>query len=296
MLSDRAKGKQRAVDPLPHVTDDAECQDSSNGFPDAESRNLVIRFTEGTPDLTVRIDKLDSVLDVKQRIRQMRPDLQKNRLRLIHSGRLLPDSTFVYAWLASLDERQQRTNKDDQEPIAGGDTDTMRGDASTAWIHCSVGPVIERGVEEDVQTSQIQPVRGFDRLASVGFSAAEIATIREQFHNQSISNYLDTDFATQEEYDEHARILEEQWMENSTPSGPLGLGDFSLLQGVLTGFFFPFLPFFFWGTEKPAAFWEDGTEQEPTSNTIISTQMSMAIVIGFCANILFGIWFYLLES
>lgn len=70
--------------------------------------------------------------------------------------------------------------------------------------------------------------------------------------------------------DEHARVLEEQWMDGSASTGPSGPGNTSVLQGILVGFFFPFLPFFFWWSEKPPVFWEDGSEQEPTSNVIIS--------------------------
>jgi hypothetical protein len=49
------------------------------------------------------------------------------------------------------------------------------------------------------KTAQLQPVRGFDRLVSVGFSETDIANFRRQFHSQSSSNYLDTDFDTEEE-------------------------------------------------------------------------------------------------
>ncbi|PPQ89697.1 hypothetical protein CVT25_014098 [Psilocybe cyanescens] len=286
MLSERAKGKQRAIDPLPRDPEDIESgQSSASGFQEAEeetSRDLVIRFTEGAPDLTIHVDKLDSVRDVKQRIREIRPELEKNRLRLIHSGRLLPDATLVYVWLASVEERQQRVKIDDREAEAGGGAGTIAGKASTTWIHCS--------------TAQIQPVRGFDRLASVGFSAEDIENIREQFHSQSSSNYLDTDFATEEEYDEHARVLEEQWMDGGATMGQSGPGNASVLQGILVGFFFPFIPFFLWQTQKPPVFWEDDSEQEPTSNVIFSRRMSMALVVGFLANLLFGVWRFLLDS
>ena len=49
------------------------------------------------------------------------------------------------------------------------------------------------------KTAQIQPIRGFDRLASVGFSPEDIENFRRQFHSQSSSNYLDLDFETEEE-------------------------------------------------------------------------------------------------
>lgn len=50
-----------------------------------------------------------------------------------------------------------------------------------------------------LQTAQLQPLRGFDRLVAAGFSEADIANFRRQFHSQSASNYLDTDFETEEE-------------------------------------------------------------------------------------------------
>ena len=45
----------------------------------------------------------------------------------------------------------------------------------------------------------MQPVRGFDRLASMGFSESDIANFRRQFHSQSAGNYLDMEFETEEE-------------------------------------------------------------------------------------------------
>src|ERR1700749_1602632 len=49
------------------------------------------------------------------------------------------------------------------------------------------------------KTAQLQPLRGFDRLNAAGFSESDIANFRRQFHSQSASNYLDTDFDTEEE-------------------------------------------------------------------------------------------------
>lgn len=51
MLSERAKGKQRAVD-----------------LPVESSRELVVRFTEGAPDLTITVSKAESVKNVKKRV------------------------------------------------------------------------------------------------------------------------------------------------------------------------------------------------------------------------------------
>lgn len=52
-LSDKAKGKQRAVEPVE----------------EPPSRELMVRFTEGVPDLTIRVAKKDFVRDVKNNVR-----------------------------------------------------------------------------------------------------------------------------------------------------------------------------------------------------------------------------------
>jgi len=192
MLSEKAKGKQRAVEPLAEPAPNL-------------SRDLVIRFTEGIPDLILKVSQQDAIRDVKNNIRGARPQLKDRRLRLIHSGRLLTDGTLLYDWINTLEERQRRATSEQktETPLA----------SNTTWLHCSVGPKIEEGEESEeakTQTAQLQPLRGFDRLSAAGFSEADIANFRRQFHSQSASNYLDTDFDTEEEYDEHARALEEQ--------------------------------------------------------------------------------------
>lgn len=50
------------------------------------------------------------------------------------------------------------------------------------------------------QEAQIKPLRGFDRLASAGFSEEDILNIRRQFHSRSVADYLSTaEFPTEEE-------------------------------------------------------------------------------------------------
>jgi len=80
MLSERAKGKRRALDPVYDELDDLESQASSSAAaaaagqgdpahtPEPTFRDLVVRFTEGIPDLTISVDKLDSVRDIKRRV------------------------------------------------------------------------------------------------------------------------------------------------------------------------------------------------------------------------------------
>jgi len=287
MLSEKAKGKQRATEP------------PSEPEPQPElSRDLVIRFTEGIPDLILKVSQKDAIRDVKNNIRNARPQLEDRRLRLIHSGRLLTDGTLLYSWITTLEERQRRATSDE----ASG---TQQPSNITTWLHCSVGPKIESGEEgEDAKTqmAQLQPLRGFDRLSAAGFSESDIANFRRQFHSQSSSNYLDTDFDTEEEYDEHARALEEQWIDSLDNASTASLSqsssstNSSILQGIVLGFFFPLLPFFFIREPKPAAFWENGTEHELTGSVVFSKRMQMGVVVGFLLNLLFGVWRYLLDT
>lgn len=58
MLSEKAKGKQRAIEP------------EVDGEPSqTNSRNLTIRFTEGISDLILFVTNTDAVRDVKAKVR-----------------------------------------------------------------------------------------------------------------------------------------------------------------------------------------------------------------------------------
>ncbi|KAG1851647.1 hypothetical protein F4604DRAFT_2045678, partial [Suillus subluteus] len=148
---------QREIDPLLG-------QPSSSTPPD-DPRDPTIRFTEGIPDFDLTVHTKDTVRDVKANVRVKGLPQLKDRLRFIHAGGPLTDGTLLHEWLATLEERRvcasarsQDISKEDQE--------------SLTWLHCSVGPVIEPGEseEEKPQVAQLQPLRGFDRLAAAGFS------------------------------------------------------------------------------------------------------------------------------
>ncbi|TFK62253.1 hypothetical protein BDN72DRAFT_396135 [Pluteus cervinus] len=309
MLSEKAKGKQRAVE----VSGSGNAAGSSTSNenlstlapePQETQRDLVIRFTEGLPDLTVQVGPHDAVRDIKKRIRDARPQLLDRRLRLIHAGRILTEETLFSSWVSSIEERQKRVPTSPAEGDEAAQTSAPLGGIVT-WMHCSVGPKLEPGEEaeeERPQLAQLQPARGFDRLAAVGFSEEDIANFRRQFHSQSASNYLDADFETEEEYDEYARALEEQWIDSLDNAGTASLsqagdaGNSNMLHGILIGFFFPLIPFFFMRSSKPAIFWEDGSEPDPAANVIFPRRTQMGLVIGFLANIMFGMWRYFLDS
>lgn len=73
--------------------------------------------------------------------------------------------------------------------------------------------------------------------------------------------------------DEHARALEEQWIDN-LDNNDVSLSNSSnsnspAMIGIIIGFFFPFIPAFINGN-KPAQpiFWEDGIEYRPTESVV----------------------------
>ncbi|KIK68986.1 hypothetical protein GYMLUDRAFT_153057 [Collybiopsis luxurians FD-317 M1] len=292
MLSEKAKGKQKAIDPSPGESSGGTLPGPST----RSNRTFTVRFTEDVPDLEISANEQDTVRDVKKLIRLERPQIKDRRLRLIHSGKLLADTTLIYSWLKSSDERQQKLEAD------SGTQST----SALAWLHCSIGQKLEtsdsEGDEGKEQVSQIQPARGFDRLASLGFTEEEIAGIRRQFHNQSTSNFLDDrDFDLDEDYDEHARALEEQWID-SLDNNDISLSNSSssnspAMIGIIIGFFFPFIPAFINGN-KPMQpiFWEDGTENRPADSVVFSRTVQFGLVAGFLANILFGMWRFLLDT
>jgi len=69
-LSEKAKGKQRAIDVEPSPNAGPSSSSSPQPVPsEPATRELVIRFTEGAPDLTVSVNKQDTVRDIKRRVR-----------------------------------------------------------------------------------------------------------------------------------------------------------------------------------------------------------------------------------
>lgn len=116
----------------------------------------------------------------------------------------------------------------------------------TAFLQCSIGPSTDevQPAQEASIPNTTNEARGFDRLRyTAGMSAIDVQTMREQFHLQSgLSAAYTGDLIRQEDEQEYAYRLEEQWIDNmgtapirsNAPSIPM-----SILQGLLIGFFFP---------------------------------------------------------
>jgi len=81
--------------------------------------------------------------------------------------------------------------------------------------------------------------------------------------------------------DEHARALEEQWIDSIDTTGSAALSQSSsstsssVLQGLLLGFFFPVMPFFFFREPRAAVFWDNGREAERFSSVVFSLALSL---------------------
>lgn len=82
-------------------------------------------------------------------------------------------------------------------------------------------------------------------MIDAGLSAVEIASMREEFRANAAESTQEGD------EDEHARALEDQWMEGLTNQEAEVRSDtvqgvyVTLFQGVCVGFFVPYLPYVF---------------------------------------------------
>lgn len=164
----------------------------------------------------------------------MRPNVAGNQLRLIHAGRLLTDGILLLPWLRSLEERVRRQaggagvgdvlrevgrglagdDEDDEEPSARSSRETQAPER--IYLHCNVGgPLGAAPTPADEEGEPSEPVaprrRGFDALLDAGLSAEEVAAMRRQFYESRGEEV--PDLGAGDVNDEHARALEEQWIE-----------------------------------------------------------------------------------
>ncbi|RSH90943.1 hypothetical protein EHS25_010119 [Saitozyma podzolica] len=241
-------------------------------------------------NLEIWVDEGETVGSVKDQIRYLRPALAPLSLRLIHAGRLLTDGILLLPWLRSLEERVRRQaagvggdvesvlkevgladDEDDNDEDAGigpgtradpagkekgkGKDREGKGKEDRVWLHCNVGARMDVKKEEDKEEEE--PVaprrRGFDALLDAGLSPADVAQMRRQFY-ESRGEEVPEGLEAGDVNDEHARALEEQWIEGdltaeTATTSAEGMYT-SILHGLLTGFLFPLIPIF-WFRELP---------------------------------------------
>ncbi|KAM0719532.1 hypothetical protein Q7P37_003662 [Cladosporium fusiforme] len=275
--------------------------------------DVVVRFSTSNPDLIlpIRNPSTTSALTLKQQIRaQLSTPQSESRLRLIHAGRVISDDNALGKSLHARVPPPPRAGEDSKSEKAKGKQPLKdHVEALRVYVHCSIGDALvpsELAAEakaaadaDDVLASAIQSdtnapsnrehapastttpaPRGFDRLLTAGFTAAEVATLRTQF--MAIQSHTHTPDTMPTGHD--LLVLEEQWLDNGSNAATAGgeaAGGFGgddsrglddLIWGNLMGFFWP----------VGAMFWlmrEEG---------VWSGRRQTAVLAGFIMNLTFG--------
>ncbi|KAI9491345.1 DUF2407 C-terminal domain-containing protein [Zychaea mexicana] len=234
-----------------------------------ESVDLHIRWNEGQ-DLVIRASPLDSIADIKQKIRHSAPQAQDKHIRLIRNGRVLDDARRLCGY--GIGQLVRDTNSKAKVPPP-----------PPVYIHCSVSDYIPPTPQPRPQQSsssststattspnnnepQMSPPTGFDRLRESGFSEEDIQGIRARFHRMHGTGGDDNS--------EEARNLEEQWIDNTTETLADGTvqGTYKeMMWGLILGFFVGIICLF-WFRES-----------------VFTRRHQMGIVAGILINISFGV-------
>ena len=171
---------------------------------------LTIRFSTSLPDIDLDIPSPQSttVLSLKHILRQRLST--RNRIRLIHQGRLLPDTSALSAVLRPLlppppppptpsSPSSLSTSHDARDPKGKGKAKADGQPVSRIYVNCSIGDELTSAELTEEQEAaenppdldaadQVKPTtsvrprpKGFDRLLQSGFTQSEVATLRTQF-------------------------------------------------------------------------------------------------------------------
>jgi hypothetical protein len=112
-----------------------------------------------------------SLTSLVTQIRVLRPSLQQNSLRFIHSGRLLTDGILLLPWLRALENRLQSRQDAEDIGLAGvvrglaGETDEVSTSGKgkgkereeKVWLHCVVGAKAEeRPTDAETTDEQVR--------------------------------------------------------------------------------------------------------------------------------------------
>ncbi|WVO24957.1 uncharacterized protein IAS62_006339 [Cryptococcus decagattii] len=273
------KGKGRAIDldafhpsssgsknPNPsssnrHFQSQTEMNTNTN-----RKRQVTIIFSNTHhPNLSLSITLITSISQLKSLVRSSLPgELEGRNLRLIHSGRMLSDGVRIVPWVEAMEERVRRQAEGAVEGVVrevkgrghgggledGGEEEgDGDGEKEMIWIHCIVGGK-EEGIKAEVP--EVAPAmprrRGFDMLLDSGFSPDDVAHMRRQFY-EGRGEEVPDDVNTGDLNDEHARALEEQWIEGDLTADTATTSAegvyMSILHGLLVGFLFPLMGWFF---------------------------------------------------
>lgn len=277
--------------------------------------DVVIRFSTSNPDIILRIETPSHItgLSLKRQIRSHLPQpASEGRLRLIHSGKVVPDTAALSRSLKVTIPPPTRDDDSKSARAKGKQPDRKtKVAAPRVYIHCSIGDALtpdelaqeeKQGREADeallsrttsslTSQSTVAPgsdattttpaPRGFDRLLNAGFTASEVATLRTQFLAIQAHTHTPDTMPTGPEL----LALEERWLDSGSNAATAGGGEDTggfgsedaggledMLYGNLIGFFWP----------VGAMFWlmrEEG---------VWSRRKQIAVLSGFLVNLTFG--------
>ncbi|KAL6855483.1 hypothetical protein ACO1O0_006632 [Amphichorda felina] len=239
--------------------------------------HLTIRFSTSLPDLDLDVPSPQSttVLSLKHLLRN-RID-SRCRLRLIHQGRLLPDTAALSSVLKAPPPPPPPSDHDQRLRDPTGKGKAVAGDPPLRiYVNCSIADELspeelaaetaaaEKPPDGDNRTgagtndhhtiggapppSTRPRPRGFDRLLTSGFTSSEISTLRTQFASIHADRYPPDAPPSPDTM----RRLEDSWIDTNAgqqlpgPGGadaddPSGLahGLDVLVSAMMIGFFFP---------------------------------------------------------
>lgn len=218
---------------------------------------LTVRFSASIPDLLLDIATPETTTSagLKQLIRAHLPsELSTHRLRLIYAGRGLEDSTSLTASLRLpppwSPARISKVSNNGSASLKEKGKELAR-EQPRLYIHCSIGDIIlsetdladeaatastllkkepddsittpeqrQKQKQQEEASTTIPAPRGFDRLLTAGFTAAEVIALRSQFLAvQSVSRTPDTMPSGTE-----LRDLEDRWLDDGTTTGSAATG------------------------------------------------------------------------
>ncbi|KAI8617347.1 DUF2407 C-terminal domain-containing protein [Chytriomyces sp. MP71] len=223
-------------------------------------QHVVICFADQA-DLALWLSARVTVSQLKAGLSIRIPGLKNKHLRMLFKGRILLDETCI----GSL----TNPSSANASLVASHDTQTQN---SSIFIHCAVS---EFPASSDMQDSQIlAPALGFDRLIDIGFSQAEVANLRSQFHS----------IRGRDEQHDVTRTAEEAWIDNEQRNdneGDEAVRDpnVEILLGLCFGFFGGIMVLF-WIKERD----------------LFTRRQQLGIVVGLLINIFFGLLRFLTTS
>lgn len=286
-----------------------------------ELLHVIIRFTNSLPDLPLSIDpSRANALSLKLLIRNhLSKDVKGNRLRLIYSGKVL-DGPKSLATAIGFRPSIKRENVVTGKGKGKAKADDTTQEQKKFYIHCAVGDILTdeeikeeatlaRQAEEELvksnsslgsddtpsatsgptTSSTSNEPRGFDRLLSSGFTAAEVASLRTQF--LTVLSYTHTPETMPS--GPNLLSLEDRWLDSDASNTPLAAGNAAtgtaddgwgqpftsdehglddIFYGVVMGFFWP-LGCLVWGTREGG---------------IWTMRRKMAVVMGVMVGLGFG--------